>query len=52
MLSVKKVKLRTYKSDFFSYNSGFVDGKNHLNKKVGKGAERITSRSAHRQPKG
>ena len=49
MLSMKKVKLRTYKSDFFSFNSGFIDGKNHLNKKVGKGAERIDSKNVNRR---
>ena len=51
MLSVRKVKIRSYKSDFFSYNSGYMDGKNHLNRKVGKGAERITSENARQRPK-
>lgn len=52
ILSVKKVRIRSYKSDFFSYNSGYIDGKNHLNKKVTKGAERITSESGRQRPKG
>ncbi len=51
LLSMKKVKVRSYKSDLFSYNSGYIDGKNHLNKKVGKAAERITSANVRQRPK-